>query len=338
MLILSMGFLVCRLKTYRVPRSSVGAVVATAALLCAGAACGQGYPTKPIRLVTAEAGGGNDFAARLIVQGLAGSLGQQMVVDNRGGAGGQIAVEIVARAQPDGYTLLLYANNIWLIPLVRSKVPYDPVRDFAPITWAARSPNTVVVHPSLPVKSVEDLIALAKARPGELNYGSGGTGATTHLAVELFKSMTGVNIVRVPFKGNAPALNALIGGQIQLMFATAGSVAPHLKSGRLRALAITSAQPSPLAPGLPTVAAAGLPGYESISIYGVFAPARTSPAIVKRLNEEIVRVLARADVKEKFLASGVESVGSSPELLAATMKSEIARMGKVIRDAGIRED
>jgi len=307
-------------------------------LLAAGSASGQSYPSKPIRLITAEAGGGNDFAARLIVQGLAGSLGQQMVVDNRGGAGGIIAVELAARAQPDGYTLLLYANNIWLIPLLRSSVPYDPVRDFAPITWAAKSPNTVVVHPSLPVRSMEELIAYAKARPGELNYGSGGTGATTHLAVELFKSMTGVNIVRVPFKGNGPALNALIGGQVQLMFATAGAVAPHLKSGRLRALAVTSAQPSPLAPGLPTVAASGLPGYESISIYGVYAPARTPPAIVQRLNEVIVRVLGRAEVKEKFLASGVETVGSAPGDLAAIMKSEIARMGKVIRDAGLRED
>src|SRR5262249_52440491 len=159
-------------------------------------------------------------------------------------------------------------------------------------------------------KSIEDLVAYARTRPGELNYGSGGTGATTHLAAELFKSMTGVNIVRIPFKGNAPALNALIAGQLQLMFATAGSVTPHLKSGRLRALAVTSARPSPLAPGLPTVASAGLPGYESISIYGVFAPAGTPPAIVKRLNREIVRVLARPDVREKFLASGVETVGS----------------------------
>ena len=309
-----------------------------AMLVAVSPASGQSYPNKPIRLITAEAGGGNDFAARLIVQGLAGSLGQQMVVDNRGGAGGIIAVEIAARAQPDGYTLLLYANNIWLIPLLRSSVPYDPVRDFAPITWAAKSPNTVVVHPSLPVRSMEELIAYAKARPGELNYGSGGTGATTHLAVELFKSMTGVNIVRVPFKGNGPALNALIGGQVQLMFATAGAVAPHLKSGRLRALAVTSAQPSPLAPGLPTVAASGLPGYESISIYGVYAPSRTPPAIVQHLNEAIVRVLGRAEVKEKFLASGVETVGSAPGELAAIMKSEIARMGKVIRDAGLRED
>ena len=302
----------------------------------AGAAAGQDYPRKPIRLVTAEPGGGNDFAARMVVQGLGGSLGQPMVVDNRGGAGGIIAADIVAKAQPDGYTLLLYANNIWIIPLLTSNAPFDVIRDFAPITWAAKSPNIMVVHPAVPVKSVEELIARAKARPGELNYGSGGNGSSTHLAAELFKSVAGVNIVRVPFKGNSPALNAMFAGEVHLMIVTAGTVAPHLKSGRLRALAVTSAQPSPLAPGLPTMAASGLPGYESMQIYGVFAPRKTDNAIVKRLNEEIVRVLERAEVKEKFLASGVEPVGSTPQLLASTIKSEIARMGKVIKDAGIR--
>jgi tripartite-type tricarboxylate transporter receptor subunit TctC len=316
----------------------IAVLLALGVIAGAMAASGQDYPRKPIRLVTAEPGGGNDFAARLIVQGLGGNLGQPMIVDNRGGAGGIIAADIVAKAQPDGYTLLLYANNIWIIPLLRSNAPFDVIRDFAPITWAAKSPNTVVVHPALPVKSVEDLIAHARARPGELNYGSGGSGSSTHLAVELLKSMAGVNIVRVPFRGNAPALNALFAGEVHLMIATAGTVAPHLKSGRLRALAVTSAQPSPLAPGLPTVAASGLPGYESIQIYGVFAPGRTSSAIVKRLHDEIVRVLGRADVKEKFLAAGVEPVGSTPQQLAATIKSEIVRMSKVIKDAGIREE
>jgi len=316
----------------------IAVLLALGVIAGAMAASGQDYPRKPIRLVTAEPGGGNDFAARLIVQGLGGSLGQPMIVDNRGGAGGIIAADIVAKAQPDGYTLLLYANNIWIIPLLRSNAPFDVIRDFAPITWAAKSPNTVVVHPALPVKSVEDLIAHARARPGELNYGSGGSGSSTHLAVELLKSMAGVNIVRVPFRGNAPALNALFAGEVHLMIATAGTVAPHLKSGRLRALAVTSAQPSPLAPGLPTVAASGLPGYESIQIYGVFAPGRTSSVIVKRLHDEIVRVLGRADVKEKFLAAGVEPVGSTPQQLAATIRSEIARMSKVIKGAGSREE
>jgi tripartite-type tricarboxylate transporter receptor subunit TctC len=313
----------------------IAGLLALGVIAGAGAAFGQNYPSKPIRLVTAEPGGGNDLAARLIVQGLGGSLGQPMIVDNRGGAGGLIAADIVAKAQPDGYTLLLYANNIWIIPLL-GNAPFDVIRDFAPITWAATSPNVMVVHPALPVKSVADLIAHARARPGELNYGSGGNGSSTHLAMELLKSMAGVDIVRVPFKGNAPALNALFAGEVHLMIATTGTVAPHLKSGRLRALAVSSAQPSPLAPGLPTIAASGLPGYESIQIYGVFAPSRAATAIVKRLNEEIVRVLGRADVKEKFLAAGVEPVGSTPQQLAATIKSEIVRISKVIKDAGIR--
>jgi tripartite-type tricarboxylate transporter receptor subunit TctC len=306
-------------------------------LLALGVACAQSYPLKPLRIVTAEAGGGNDFAARTIGQSIAGQLGQPWVVDNRGGAGGAIAAEIVARAPPDGYTLLVYASNVWLIPLLRKNVPYDVIRDFAPITWAARSPNTVVVHPSLPVKSVQDLIALARAKPGQLSYGSGGTGSSTQLAVELFKSMAKVDILRIPYKGNAPALNDLVGGQVQLMFATAGSVSPHIKSGRLRAIAVTSAEPSILAPGLPTVAASGLPGYESISIYGVFAPARTPAPIISQLNRAIVAVLNMPEVRERFFNVGVETVGSTPEQYAATIKADIARMSKVIRDARIQE-
>jgi len=309
-----------------------------AAGLGATDAAAQAYPAKPIRIVTAEAGGGNDFAARAIVRGIGDSMGQQLIVDNRGGAGGIIAAEIVARAPPDGYTLLVYASNIWIIPLLKKNVPYDMGRDFAPITWAARSPSTLVVHPSLPVKSVKDLIAIAKAKPGQLNYGSGGSGATTHLAAELFKSMAKVNIVRVTYRGNSPALNDLIAGQIQVMFATAGTVAPHTGSGRLRALAVTSAQPTALSPGLPTVASAGLPGYESLSIYGVFAPSKTSAAIIQQLNREMVRVLNRADVKDLFFNAGVEAVGSSPEAFAAAIKADVARMSKVISEAGIRED
>jgi len=318
---------------------SPGFTTAFIALAMAGmTASAQNYPSRPIRLVTAEPGGGNDFAARLIVQGLGGSLGQPVIVDNRGGAGGLIAVNVALKAQPDGHTLLLYANNVWIIPLLRRSAPYDAVRDFVPITSAAKAPNAVVVHPSLPVKSIGQLIALAKARPGELNYGSGGNGSSTHLAVELFKSMAGVDIVRVVFKGNAPAQNALFSGEVQLMIAPVGSLASHLNSARLRALAVTSAQPSPLLPGLPTMAASGLPGYESMQIYGVFAPAKTPAAIVERVSGEIVRVVQRPDVRDKFLAAGVEPVGSTPQELATTMKSEIVRIGKVIKDAGIRDD
>lgn len=323
-------------------RSNIHAIVVGATVLSAATAHAQpaatgAYPTKPIRIVTAEAGGGNDFAARSIVRGLGDTLGQQVIVDNRGGAGGIIAAEAVARAPADGYTLLVYASNIWIIPLLRKNVPYDFARDFVPVTWAARSPSTLVVHPSLPVKSVKELIAFAKARPGQLNYGSGGTGSTTHLAAELFKSMAQVNIVRVAYRGNGPALNDLIAGQIQVMLATAGSVAPHIGTGRLRALAVTSAQPTPLAPGLPTVASAGLPGYESLSIYGLFAPAKTPAAIIQQLNREIVKVLHRQDVKQQFLNAGVETVGSTPDEFAAAIKADVARMSKVIHDAGIRE-
>lgn len=311
---------------------------AGAAVVLAGAAFGQSYPVKPVRIVTAEPGGGNDFAARVLAQGLTRSLGQQVIVDNRGGAGGAIAAEVAAKAPPDGYTLLLYAGNIWTIPLLRKNVPYDFVADFAPVTWIARSPNTVVVHPSLPVNSVRDLIALAKARPGQLNYASGGTGSATQLSVELFKSMAGVDIVRVPYKGNGPALNDLVAGQVQVMFPTAATVAPHLSSGRLKALAVTSAEPSALAPGLPTVASSGLPGYESISIYGLFAPSRTPAAIIRLVNHESAQYLRTPEVKERFFKAGVETVGSSPEEFAAVIKADMVKMARIIKDAGIREE
>lgn len=298
----------------------------------ASMASGQNYPSKPIRIVTAAPGSGNDFAARLMAPGLTGSLGQPVIVDNRG----IIAIETVAKAPPDGYTLLFYGTVLWLAPFLRDNVSYDPVLDFSPVTWATNSPNILVVHPSLPVKSVRELIALAKARPGELNYGSGSAGSTSHLAAELFRAMAGVNIVRISYKGAAPALNDVIAGQVHLIFPSASSVMPHVKSGRLRALAVASAGPSALAPDLPTVAASGLPGYESASILGIFAPAGTPATIINRLNHEIERALNRTEVKQRLFNSGAEVVASSPERLAATVKSEMARLGKVIRDAGIR--
>ena len=313
----------------------IGCVIPAGALLFgASPACAQSYPNKPIRIITSAPGNGDDLAARLIAQGVAGALGQQVVVDNRG----FVAVEMVAKAAPDGYTVLLYGSPMWLAPFMRESVPYDPVTDFSAVTWATVSPNILVVHPALAVKSVAELVAAAKAKPGELNYGTGSAGSTPHLAAALFKSMTGVNIVRVPYKGSAPALTALIGGQLQFMFPSTSSVAPHLNSGRLKALAVTSAQPSALAPGLPTMAASGLPGYESASLLGVFAPAATPAALVNRLNHEMVRALTRSDAKERLFNSGVEAVGSSPEQFAATVKSEMAKWGKIIRDVGIRDE
>ena len=304
-----------------------------AMVLTSGIVCGEDYPNKPVRMVTSEPGGGNDFAARLIAQGLSLTFKQRVVVDNRG----IIAAEIVAKAPPDGYTLLFYGNPFWLAPFLRDNVPYDPVRDFFPISLAVSTANILVVHPSLPVKSVSGLIALARARPGELNYSSGTIGAASHLAAELFRTMAGIKIVRVPYRGTGAAFTALIAGQVQVMFPTAGSVTPHLKSGRLKALAVTTAQPSALFPGLPTIAASGLPGYESVSLVGIFAPTETPAAIIDLLNRNIVRVLDQADVREKFFNAGVDAIGGSPAELAAAMKSEMARMGKVIRDAGIHE-
>ena len=295
----------------------------------------QNYPVKAIRIVAAAAGGSSDFSARLIAQGISGPLGQPVVVENRGGTG-VIAAQTVARSAPDGYTLLNYGSNVWLLPFLQGDLHYDPIRDFAPITLAIRSPNILVVHPSLPVKSVRELIALAKAYPGGLNYASGGDGSSNHLAGELFNSIAGVKLVRVPYKGVGPAISDLLSGHVQVMFATAGGTAQHIKSGRLRALAVTSLHQTALAPGLPTAAASGLPGYEATSIQAVFAPSGTPGPVIARLNQEIVRVLNQPEVKERLFNSGVEAVGSSPEELAATIKAEMSRLGKVIREAGIR--
>lgn len=300
----------------------------------AGAAGAQNFPVKAVRIVTAEAGGGNDFAARLVAPGVSAALGQQVVIENRGP--GILPSETVARAPADGYTLLLHGSSIWLSVFLQDNVPYDALRDFAPITIVTRAPNVLVVHPSLPVKSAADLIALAKSRPGVLNYGASGAASSPRLAAELFKAMAGVNIVRVNYRGSGPALVALVSGEVQVAFASPGGTIPHIESRRLRALAVASAEPSPLFPGLPTVAATGLPGYEYSAAYALFAPARTPEAIVMRLNQEFARVLNRPDIRERFLNGGVEPVGGSPEQLTAKMKYDIAKLGKMIKDLGLR--
>jgi len=305
----------------------------TILLPAAALVCAQDYPTKPVRIVTGSVGGGNDQIARQIAQGVSGPLGQPVIVENR--PSGVIPGDMVAKASPDGYTLLVTSAILWIGPLMQ-KSPYDPVKDFAPITLLATTPNVLVVHPSLPAKSVGELIAAAKAKQGALNYASAGAGGSTHLAAELFKSMAGVDIVKISYRGAGPAIVDLLGGQVHLMFATAGSVTPHIKSGKVRALAVTSAQPSVLVPGLPTIAASGVPGYVSASPYGMFATAGTPGAIIRRLNKEVVGVISTPEIRERFLNLGVEVVGSSPEQLASTVKSEMARMGKVIKDAGIR--
>ena len=305
-----------------------------AAMIAAGAACAETFPDKPVRIVCGEPGGSTDFMARVIAPGLAKSLGQPVIVQNRGGNG--LPQALVANALPDGYTLLLNGSPVWLLPFLQEHVSYDPIRDFATVTLTTSAPNVLVVHPSLPAQSVAELIALAKARPGQLNFGSSPAGSSPHLAAELFKSMAGINLVWVPYKSAGPALIALLGGEVQLMFATTLSAAPHVKGGRLRALAVTSPQPTALAPGLPTVSASGLPGYESRSMQAVWAPAKTPAAVVKRLNEDIVRALNQPDVKQKIFDYGSEVVGTTPAEGTAIIKADMARLGKVIKDGGIR--
>jgi tripartite-type tricarboxylate transporter receptor subunit TctC len=308
-------------------------VIAAACITAtAPAVLAQAYPAKPVRIVTVAPGSANDIVARLIAQEIRNSLGQPVVVDNRG----TVAAELVARAPADGYTLLLYGSAVWLSPFIRASTPYDPVKDFAPITLVASSPNVVVVHPSLPVKSARELIALARSRPGEINYAAGSLGAAPHLAAELFKAMGKLNIVRVSYKGTGGSLIGIISGEVGLMFPTAGSVTPYIKSGKLRALAVTSLQPTALAPGLPLLSET-LPGYESVSLNGMLAPARTPDPIIRQLNAEVAKVMTRADIKEKLVAAGTDAMSTSPEQFAAIIQADMAKWGKVIREAGIRE-
>ena len=300
----------------------------------AAMAAAQDYPNRPVRIVATSPGSATDIVARVIAQEMSASMGQQVIVDNRGD---RVAQEIVAKSAPDGYTLHVTGTGFWVEPLLR-KLSYDPINDFSPITLATTSPNVLVVHPSFAAKSVKDLIALAKVKPGTLNYASAGTGGSAHLAGELFGNMAGVNMVHVPYKGAGAALTALIGGETQLMFAVAGSATPHIKSGKVTALAVTSSQPSALVPGVPTITASGLPGYESVSMVSAFAPAKMSVALISRLNREMVQLLNKAEVKDRLFNTGVEVVGSTPEQLGAKVKLEIARLGKVIKEAGIRAE
>jgi len=291
----------------------------------------QDFPSRVIRIVTSPPGGNNDFLARLVMKGLTERLGWQVVIDNRATL---VAPEVVARSAPDGHTLLAGGGS-FISGSLLEKLPYDPLRDFTAVSITHRQPNILVVHPSVPAKSVRELIALAKARPGALNYGSAGAGSTNHLAAELFNTMAGIRTVRVNYKGVGPAVNALVSGEVHLMIVNLPAVASYIPAGRLRQLAITSTEPSPLRPGLPTMDAAGVPGFESVLISGVFAPIATPAAIVNRLNQEIVRAINSPDIKEKFLALGVETVGSSPQESTAAIKSEIAKVARLIKEAGV---
>jgi tripartite-type tricarboxylate transporter receptor subunit TctC len=309
-------------------------MLATGVAMPATAASTPDYPARPIRILTSETGGGTDFAARLIAQKLSATFGKPVVVDNRVAV---VAQETAAQAPADGYTLLVSSGSIWIAPLLR-KMRYDPVKDFAPVMLATSSPNVLVVNPSVAASSVLELIALAKTEPGRLNYASGVTGSSSQLAAELFNYMAGVKIVRIPYKGGGPAVIDLMGGRVQVMFPNGPSVAPHLKSGKLRPLAVTTARPSPLFPGLPTVAASGVPGYEAALVTAVFAPTGTPQAIVDRLNAEIQRTLKQSDVRETLFNAGMEVTGSSPRELTAEMRADMARLTKVIKAGGVGLD
>ena len=318
--------------------ASLSAALAVSALHAAAAA--EAYPARPVRFVVAfPPGGGTDIIARSIAQKLAERIAQQVVVDNRPGAGGNIGTDIVVKSAPDGYTMLMgSAGPLAINANLFGKMPFDPIRDLAPVTLAASTPNVLLVHPSLRAASVGDLIALAKARPGEINFASSGYGTPAHLAGELFNSMARVKLVHVPYKGAAPALADLLGGQVQLMFSTMPPALPHVKDGKLRALAVTSLKRSPAAPELPTVDEIALPGFEANTWHGVVVPAGTPAAIVARLNREIVAILHLPDVVERFSSQGAEALGSTPEEFAAYIRSETVKWAKVVRESGAKAE
>jgi tripartite-type tricarboxylate transporter receptor subunit TctC len=308
-------------------------LLCTPLLACGQAAYAQPYPAaRPLRILTSQPGSGSDVMARLIGERLPASFEQRAIVDNRG----ILAPEIAARAAPDGYTVLFYSTPMWVSPLMQSQPHWDALRDFAPVTLAANAPNLLVVHPSLPVKTVAQLVALAKARPGELNYGSGSAGSSSHLAAELFNAAADTRITRIPYRGVGPALLGLLGGQVEVLFPSASSALSHVKAMRLRALAITSTQPSPLLPGLPTVAAAGFQGYEADTPLGVFMPAGTPTKIVERLHEGIANVLLQPEARAMVAARGADVVVNNPTAFAAWLKTDVARWQKLIRDKGLR--
>ena len=322
-------------------RCAALSLTATLAILAPHAAAGaDAYPAKPVRFVVAfPPGGGTDIIARSIAQKLAERIAQQVVVDNRPGAGGNIGTDMVAKSAPDGYTLLMgSAGPLAINASLFGKMPFDPIKDLAPVTLAASTPNVLVVHPALRAATLKELIALAKARPGEINFASSGHGTPAHLAGELFNLMAGIKMVHVPYKGAAPALADLLGGQVQIMFSTMPPALPHVRDGKLRALAVTSAKRSPAAPELPTVDETALPGFEANTWHGVVVPAGTPGAIVARLNREIVAILHLPDVVERFSSQGAEALGSTPEEFAAYIKSETLKWAKVVRDSGAKAE
>jgi len=313
-------------------------LIAVLALL-SGAAAAQTYPAKPVRVISGfPPGSGADITARVIGVKLYEATGQQFFVDNRPGAGSNIAAELAAKSPPDGYTLFIGTVANTINATLYLKLPFDFARDFAPVALTTAAPNVLVVHPSVPVKSVKELVALAKSRPGQLNFASAGTGTAPHLSGELFNAMAGVKMMHVPYKGSPPAVLDLVAGSVDVMFSPASTVLPHMKSERLRALAVTTAARLPSLPELPTVAESGLKGYETVTWFGFVAPAKTPPAIVTRLNAEIVKALSLPDVRSQFELQGIEILGGTPERFADYIRVEIAKWAKAIRLSGAKAE
>ena len=327
------------------PAFSLPAIVARVLLgaaltLCASVLHAQAWPAKPIRLIVpSPPGDGSDLMARSVGQRLAEALGQQVIVDNRPGAGGRLGTELAAKAAPDGYTLIMgNAGSHAINAALYKDLPYDIERDFVPITQVMRAPNVLVVTASLPVTSVKELIALYKANPGKYSYGSGGNGSSAHLSAELFKSMAGVDVVHVPYKGATPALTDVIAGQVAMFMGNLPPAAGHIKSGRVKALAVTTAQRSALVPDLPTVSESGLPGYETVAWFGLFAPTGTPKDIVQRIADETAKAVQRPEIREAITALGGEPVGNSPSAFAAIVKGDLAKWRKVVTDGNVKVD
>jgi len=324
----------------RAARRNVFAACAGGALLLAAvAAQAQGYPAKSVRLIVPfSAGGGTDIVARTMAVRMGEGLGQTVVVDNRAGANSNIGLELAARSAPDGYTLIMTSSSLAINPSVYRRLAFDPVKDFAPVSLATLIPFVLVVHPSLPVRSVRELIALGKARAGQLTFASSGTGNATHLSMELFKAMTGVAMTHVPYKGTGQALTDILGGQVDLLFGSVPSTMPHARSGRLRVLAMSAAKRSTAIPEVPTVAEAGVPGYELTSWYGLLAPAGTPGEIVKRLHAEVVRTLALPEVRSRLSGEGADPVGSTPAEFSTFIAAEIGKYARVVAAAKLARE
>lgn len=314
-----------------------------AALACGGlmaAASAQGFPTRPITIIVPfSAGGTTDILARIVGQGLTTELGQSVIVDNKPGAGGNIGASLAAKAQPDGYTLFMGTVGTHAInQALYKKMPFDPVKDFAPLSRVATVPNLLVAHPSQPFKTVKELIAYAKAHPGDVTYGSPGSGASPHVSGALFQSMTGAQLTHVPYKGSAPAMSDLLGGQIAVMFDNMPSAIQHVRSGKLRPIAVTTAKRSPELPDVPTIAESGVPGYEATSWFGMFAPAATPKPVLDKLHAALMKVLAQPDVKKKIAEQGGDVVAETPAQFAAFIHSESVKWGKVVKESGASAD